>query len=143
MDEIDVKILKILSNSGRSTASEISKAVHLSIPAVSERIRKLEESGVINGYTARLSRACIGMPLTAFVQVSVHSDASLAAAICTDPAVLECHRTAGEFDYILKLALRDLSHLDSFLFALHSCKAVAKVHTSVVLATEKETLSSL
>jgi len=143
MDITDAKILECLKQNGRETASEISKRVNLSIPAVSERIRKLEDSGVIEKYLVKLSRSKLGYKLLAVIFVNIDDTGNVSAfrdAIVKYPEVIECHHMAGEYDYMLKVLLADTDELEDFLSSrLKSIRGVQKSNTLIVLSTLKET----
>lgn len=145
MDQIDKRILEILAASSRSSASEIGKLVDLSLPAVSERIRKLEESGVIEQFAIRLNRPACGFHLLAMICVTLGSTASIEPfrkAIVEFPQVLECHHMAGDYDYMLKVLVSGTDELEDFLsHALKSIDGVVKTNTSIVLSTLKETIN--
>ena len=142
MDGIDRAILEELKRHGRVSASEISKNVNLSVPAVAERIRTMEGAGVIRGYTALLDRRKTGAGLLAFVFVNLdrteHVDAFRREAVLF-PCVMECHHTAGVYDYLLKVALEDTAALERFLTdGLKRIPGVAATNTIITLATLKE-----
>ena len=106
MDELDYRIVDQLQREGRATQLEISRAVGLSQPAVAERIRKLEERGVITGYAARVDAAQLGKDITAFIGVSIEHPKffeGFAKKVLALPEVLECHRVAGQDSYLLKV----------------------------------------
>lgn len=142
MDGMDRRILSRLRRNGRASAAEISREVHLSVPAVSERIRKLEQLGVIEGYTVRVSRAAEGLGLLAFVQVVIEHTAEVAAfraAAVAEPCVLECHHMAGGCDYLLKVLVRDAAALERFLMErLKVMPGVLSSNTMICLSTLKE-----
>lgn len=142
MDEIDQKILRALKENARSSASEIGRKVLLSVPAVSERMRKLEESGVIEQYTVKLNREKTGLKLLAFVFVDIdraeHIE-SFRKEIVSYSEVLECHHIAGENDYLLKILVEDTGALESFLSEhLKKMKGVVRSNTVIALSTLKE-----
>src|SRR4249920_3928176 len=115
MDSLDYRILDMLQHDGRATQLEISRSVGLSQPAVAERIRKLEERGVITGYTARVDAARLGKDITAFIGVAVNHPkyfAGFAERVLALPDVLECHRVAGQDSYLLKVKTDNTSSLD-------------------------------
>jgi len=145
MDRIDREILRLLNENGRATASEISRNVHLSIPAVAERIRKLDEAGVIESYTVRINREKAGWNIMAFIHVNVDDTEDIAAfrsAITKFPCVLECHHVAGEYDYLLKVMTENMAALDDFLsVSLRKIQGVSGSNTTVVLSTQKESLN--
>lgn len=142
MDRIDEEILKLLKENGRMTSSEISKHVHLSVPAVSERIRKLEEGQVIDRFTVRLNREQTGLHLLAFIMVQLEKPEHVAgfrAMIVQTPSVLECHHLAGEYDYLLKVALKSTGELEQLISEqIKRLEGVAKTNTMIVLSTMKE-----
>ena len=110
MDKTDLTILDYMKENGRSTASEISKKIHLSIPAVSERIRKLEESNIIEKFTVKVNREILGYKLLAMIFVSIDETAHIQNfrnSIIEYEEVLECYHIAEEYDYMLKVLVRD------------------------------------
>ena len=118
MDNIDTAILYCLKENGRVTASEISKKVKLSIPAVAERIRKLEQNSIIQKYTIKLDRWQTGQKLLAFIFVNIDKTEHINAfrsQITVLPGVLECHHLAGAYGYLLKVSVSDTDALESFL----------------------------
>ncbi|MDF2682359.1 MAG: transcriptional regulator [Brevibacillus sp.] len=142
MDRIDEEILRLLKENGRMTSSEISKQVHLSVPAVSERIRKLEESRVIERFTVKLGRQQIGLHLIAFIMVQLekpeHVDGFRTTILQTD-SVLECHHMAGSYDYMLKVALPGTRELEQLISeTIKQVTGVAKTNTMIVLSSMKE-----
>lgn len=145
MDAIDTSILAILKGNGRASASEISKKVRLSVPAVAERIRKLEQNGIIKQYTVKIDRYQSGERLLAFVFVNIdrtdHID-NFRKQIVRHPCVLECHHIAGAYDYLLKIALPDTQALESFLSGtLKKIEGVSNSNTIITLTTLKEELN--
>jgi Lrp/AsnC family leucine-responsive transcriptional regulator len=145
MDAIDISILNILKYDGRATASDVGRRVSLSVPAAAERIRKLEHSGVIERYAAKISRESLGIGLLAFVLVTVGGteriEGFIKAAVKLQP-VLECHHVAGEYDYLLKVAVPDAKALDAFLTGeLKKIDGVLRSNTIVVLGTLKEEMN--
>lgn len=142
MDEIDLSIIELLKKNSRMTGSEISKRVSLSVPAVAERIRKLEDGDVIERYTLRLNREKFNLGLMAFIFVSISRTEDIngfreAIGVCKE--VLECHHIAGEYDYLLKVVVEDTRALEIFISnTLKRTKGVGKSNTIVVLSTIKE-----
>jgi Lrp/AsnC family leucine-responsive transcriptional regulator len=154
MDKIDAEILQNLQRSGRITNSELAKRVGLSAPSVLERVRKLEESGVIIGYSARIDPEKIGRGTTCFVAVSLalHQQDSIKSfrkEIDAIPEVLECYHITGEEDYLLRVVVRDMQHYrDLLINRLTKIPGVSKLKTMVVLSplinkTELEVDSSV
>ena len=145
MDIIDAKILEALKKNGRSTASDISKKVNLSIPAVSERIKKLEEANVIEQYTVKINREKVGYKLLAIIFVNIDHVTNIQQfreAIIQFAEVIECHHMAGEYDYMLKVLIEDTAQLEIFLSEkLKSIQGVQTSNTLIVLSTLKEKLN--
>ncbi|QRG66350.1 Lrp/AsnC family transcriptional regulator [Brevibacillus choshinensis] len=142
MDRIDEEILRLLKENGRMTSSEIGKQVHLSVPAVSERIRKLEDTGVIDRFTIRLNRDKRGLHLIAFIMVQLerpeHVEGFRETILQTD-SVLECHHMAGSYDYMLKVALPGTRELEQLIsHTIKQVAGVAKTNTMIVLSSMKE-----
>ena len=145
MDEIDSRILDALKENGRATASEISKKVSLSIPAVAERIRKLEQSGIIQQYTVRLNQKAQGYSLMAFILVNLdcseHTD-QFRTQIVRERNVLECHHIAGPNDYLLKVLVADTDELEHFIsHVLKKMKGVISSNTFIRMSTLKEEMN--
>src|ERR1700737_578824 len=144
MKSLDVKALKILMSSGRATWAELGQLLGLSAPSAAERVRKLEQRGVIRGYAALVDPASVGHPLTAYVSVSLASHRNRAAflrAISKMDQVAECHHVAGDDDYLLKVRCRGTQDLDHLLAAqLKDKLGVARTRTTIVLSTAKETV---
>lgn len=142
IDEIDVKILSFLQESGRMKRNAIAEAVGLSVPSVSERMRKLEERGVITGYHAVLDAKRLHYDITAFIRVTV--DGSLlypdfVERVVAMPEVLEVHSVTGEGSHILKVRTRNTTTLEYLLSKLQALPGVHGTSTSIVLSTYKET----
>ena len=142
MDHIDEKILVILKKNGKASATEISKIVGLSIPAVSERIRKMEHNGIIEGYGAKISRRKTGYNVTAFIMVNLErsgEDDEFRQNVVGFQEVLECHHVVGAFDYLLKVLVKTPDDLEHFLMdKLNENPTVASSQTFMCLSTLKE-----
>lgn len=141
INDIDKQILNIIQQDARISNAEIARQVGLAPSAVLERVKKLEERGIIRGYAAELNAAQIGFGLTAFIFVRTRdcSDAAdrLLAAI---PEVLEVHDVAGDEDYLLKVRAKDTEDLARILREkLKNVPNVISTRTTVVLRTIKET----
>jgi Lrp/AsnC family leucine-responsive transcriptional regulator len=141
-DPIDYQILDLLQSDAQTTQMEIAAKVDLSQPAVADRVRKLEESGAIVGYVARLDPRAMGNDVRAFVGVRIshprHHE-PFARRIAELPEVLECHRVAGLDSYLLKVVTRDTESLDRLISdALRRIAGVTRTHTTVVLSAVKE-----
>ena len=142
MDELDHRIVDLLQRDGRATQLELSRSVGLSQPAVAERIRKLEERGVITGYTARVDASKLGKDITAFIGVSIEHPKyfdGFARKVLAMPEVLEAHRVAGQDSYLLKVRTRNTKTLDTLLVeTLRTISGVTRTHTTIVLTSIKE-----
>lgn len=144
MDKIDTAILKLLQKNSRITASEISKDVKLSIPALSERLKKLEASGVIQQYTTILNPRKLKKDLTAMMFISLERPKyteKFMEFVQGEDEILECHYLAGDFDYILKIITENTFTLESLLNKIKSVQGVQKTRTVVVLSTVKNIYS--
>src|SRR5215217_7177734 len=144
-DQLDRAILDELQVNSRISVADLARKIHLSPPAVHQRIKRLERAGVIQQYVALLNRDMIGCDLLCFIQVSIqpHTRAQLEgfqAAVMALPAALECFRTAGSHDLLLKVALRDHKELDRFIAEhLMTIPGVGRIEVSPVLNEMKAT----
>src|SRR3954465_6516678 len=134
MDPIDYQILDLLQRDARVTQVQIAQAVGLSQPSVADRIRKLDTSGAVLGYVARLEPRRLGNDIRAFIGVRIshprHHDA-FARRIQDIPEVLECHRVAGLDSYLLKVTTRDTGALDDLIsHTLRRLSGVTRTHTT-------------
>ncbi len=141
MDKLDWKIVTVLEQNGRQSFAELGEAVGLSKSPCWSRVRSLEERGIIQGYAARLSPAALGLEVQSFVEVRINLDAHTAfeAAVMDHPAISECHTTAGDSDYMLKVFARSVDHLDELLrHDLSKLPGVHRLATVVCLKTIKQ-----
>ncbi len=142
LDAIDARLLDLLQADGRARRTTLAEAVGLSLPTVSERLRKLEERGVIAGYHAVVDARALGRDVTAFVRVlstgSEHYDAFVDAVVAMDE-VLELHSITGEGSHMVKARVRDTAALEGLLGRLQALPGVRGTQTSIVLSTRKET----
>lgn len=141
MDTLDSQIIELLIENGRLPASEISKLVNLSLPAVTERIRKLERSGIICGYTVCLDYSKLGYKLLAYLLITVAGPYASAfkETMVTLPQIVECHHITGEYDYLIKVMVADTQALETFITqVLKNSHGVIRSNTLVVLSTIKE-----
>ena len=143
MDALDRKALPLLMKDGRITWSDLGQALGLSAPAAAERVRKLEEHGVIKGYSAILDAEALGYSLTAFVFVTLNDQrkrAAFHAGIRKLDQIVECHHVAGDDDFLLKVRCRSTRDLDRLLVEdLKGKMGIARSRTTIVLDTAKET----
>jgi Lrp/AsnC family transcriptional regulator, leucine-responsive regulatory protein len=144
MDSLDKKAIKLLMRNGRATWAEVGQLLGLSAPSAADRIRKLEQRGVIRGYAALVDPASLGHPLTAFISVSLTSHRNRTAflrAIEKLEQVAECHHITGDDDYLLKVRCRGTQALDHLLAKeLKDKLGVAHTRTIIVLSTAKESV---
>ena len=141
IDQIDLKILFILQNNGRSRLADIAEEVDLSAPAVMERVKKLEAGGVIKGYQALLDGKKVGKDITAFIGVSIGNQRDIdkfAAQMLRYHDVLECHHVTGDETFILKVKSANTGSLEKLLGEIRSVEGVTRTVTKVVLSTAKE-----
>jgi Lrp/AsnC family leucine-responsive transcriptional regulator len=143
IDEISLKILKILQEKARIPNVEVARQVGMAPSAVLERIRKLEQQGYIDGYEVRLNPERFGRPLVAFVQVTVDGhdpDGELGKALTGLPEAQEVHFIAGEDGYLVKLRVPDPAVLgDIVRRQIAGLPGVRGTRTALALNTMKET----
>jgi len=140
MEDTDREIVRLLARDGRMSFTDLAKATGLSTSAVHQRVRRLEQRGVITGYVATVSTDAIGLPLTAFISVTpldpaAPDDAPDKLAHLTE--IEACHSVAGEESYILKVRVGTPGQLESLLARIRSAANVA-TRTTVVLSTPYE-----
>jgi Lrp/AsnC family transcriptional regulator, leucine-responsive regulatory protein len=133
LDRIDREILRLLQNDGRLSNALLAETVSLSPSACLRRLQRLESSGVIEGYSARISGAAIGRPATVFIEVTLNSQGSPALdaferAVAACEQVLECHLMSGDFDYLLRVAVADMADYER----LHRQQLAAFPHVARV-----------
>ena len=142
LDVQDRRILELLQENGRTPQQEIARAIGLSQPAVAERIRKLEERGVILGYVARVDAEKVGKDIGAFVGVGIEHPKYFDGFVKTVLKlhdVLECHRVAGQDSYLLKIKTRNTKTLDKLLVdGVRTIPGVTRTYTTIALSSAKE-----
>jgi Lrp/AsnC family transcriptional regulator, leucine-responsive regulatory protein len=144
MDRQDSKILHLLAENARITGADIARQVNLSLPAVTERLRKLDRSGYIDKYTIKINRQQLDLRLLAFIQVWIdHSKAgNVRENIAAVNEVLECHHVAGEYDLLLKVLVKDTAALEELLVKkIKAIKAVIRTSTTIILSSYKEDIN--
>lgn len=143
MDTIDRKILDYVQQKGRDTYAEIGAAVGLSVSAINERLKKLERAGTIKGWGARVDAKHVGQGVLAFMLLLIDrpdNEKKLVEAICSLPQVLECHHITGEWSYLLKLRLSDVSEIETVLAdTIKQNPGAIRTHTLLALSSRKET----
>lgn len=142
LDAVDLLILEVLQTQGRTKRNELAEQVKLSIPAVSERLRKLEERGIIRSFNAVLEARKVGLEVTAFIFVMAESSTFYPEIIKRATAheeILECHAITGEGSHILKARTRSTATLEKLLSQIQSWPGVKNTRSSIVLSSPKET----
>jgi Lrp/AsnC family transcriptional regulator, leucine-responsive regulatory protein len=142
MDAVDHKILTTLMDDGRASWADLADTVGLSAPAVAERVHRLEDRGAIRGYAAIVNGSQVGAHLTALVAVTLDSPAAregFLRVVRDTVEVQECHHTAGDDDYLLKVRCGGTAELEHLLSdVLKGVPGVSRTRTTVVLSTVKD-----
>jgi Lrp/AsnC family leucine-responsive transcriptional regulator len=143
MDEIDRQLLAILQRDARTPNADLARQVGMAPSAVLERVRKLEEKGLIRGYEAQLNAKALGLGLLAFIFVRAEESLGApetAAELVRIPEVLEVHHIAGEDCFLVKLRVADTDTLGALLRnRFGAIRTIRSTRTTIVLQTEKET----
>jgi Lrp/AsnC family leucine-responsive transcriptional regulator len=142
IDDLDIKILNILQQRGRTKRNEIAEAVGLSIPSVSERLHKLETKGVLEGYYAKVNKKAFGYDIMVYIHVIMESSKhfkTLILKVDKMPQILECHSVLGEGSHLLKALVKNTESLEKLLSEIQSWPGVTATKTTFVLSTSKET----
>lgn len=145
LDSMDKAILDELQINGRISNAQLARKINLSPPATHARIKQLEKRGYISRYAALVDREKAGYDMLCFIHMSLqlHQQEQIdtvRAAIQQMPEVLECYHVTGEFDYLLKVVIRNRKDLERFVMdQLTPIPGVGRVHTSLVLTEVKST----
>src|SRR6266849_7245461 len=136
LDPVNIRVMEELQRDPRLSMSELGRRVGMSSPAVTERVRRLEEAGVIQGYRLELNPVALGLPITAYIRIRPNPGqlpriAELAQQI---PEVVECHRVTGEDCFILKVHIPAIDQLDRLLdsFLLYGSTTTSLIQSSPV-----------
>lgn len=142
MDITDHKIIEILQNDGRVSMKDLGKIVGLTSPAVSERVKRLEEAGVIEGYKAIINPDSLGRVIKAFIHISLPSNKyhDFLEAAKQDHRIVECHHITGDDCSLLKVIVKDMYELEN---VIDSIKKIGSTKTSVILSTPIQAKSIL
>ena len=144
LDQIGWKLLNELQVNGRLSYAELGRRVGLTTPAVVERVKRMEEAGIIVGYHADIDPMKVGLPITAFIRMSVVGDVftRITAVVKNSPEVVECHRGTGADSFIMKVHVRSVEHLESLIDRL---TPFGTTSTSIVLSSpvEKRAISRM
>lgn len=134
LDRTGVKILRALQENARLSFSELGRQVSLSPPAVAERVRKMEEAGIIAGYHARVELDRLGLPITAFILLKTQAEKypRIISLVKGLPEILECHHVSGGESFILKVVASSLTHLEGLIAQL---SPFGETNTLIVLSS--------
>jgi Lrp/AsnC family leucine-responsive transcriptional regulator len=147
IDEIDRKLVDLLQGNAKLSNADLAQAVGLTASSVFERVKRLEQKGVITGYIATVDAAKLGKGLLAFVRLSfgdsrdenVKDTLDRLSILCaSEPGILECHDVAGEDCAVLKLRVADTHELQALLSKIKDCTKSSRSVTNIVLMTMKE-----
>lgn len=135
LDAIGWQLLRLLQENARLPFRQIGEAIGLTAPAVAERVRRLEEAGILTAYRAQIEISTVGLPIMAFVHIASNSQQSMRfrKAVINMTEVIECHCVTGNESYILKVAVTTVQHLEDLLIRLAN---FGDVRTSVVLSSQ-------
>ncbi len=145
LDEVDVQLLSLLQQDGRITNADLAKQVGLSPPSVLQRVRVLEKAGLIKGYFGILDAEKLGLRITALamISLSLHQEQPIERfrrSVNEIPEILECYHVSGEFDFLLKIVVKDIRSYEQLIRErLSKIKGIQQIKTSFVLATTKHT----
>ena len=134
MDAIDKKILELLQTNGRMTVKEITQTISLTAPAVSERIKRVEKDGVIEGYTALVNPRKMGRTVHAIINVSIQQQDTdvLLDFVHNEPMVVQCHHVTGAYSYLVKVDAYEIEDLEKLI--MHFQK-MGETSTQIILST--------
>jgi DNA-binding Lrp family transcriptional regulator len=147
LDDLDRQLLGHLQEDARVPTAELARRLDLSGPGLQKRLRKLEDQGVIRGYSTIINREAVGLDLLCFIHVTLshhrtNSVKQFPEKIKKMPEVLECHFLTGEFDYLLKVVVANHDHLEKFLFGkLMKAGGIDRTRTSIVVKEVKTSTS--
>lgn len=141
MDNLDREILSCLEENSREKASVISRRINLSVSAVLERIRKMEQQGIILGYTVHTDKRSLGLGMQAIMEVGLDHASyydDFAVMVSRIPEIADCYYLNGDFDFLLKLYARDPEDLEKLHNSIKNFKGVARTRIYTVLKNIKE-----
>ncbi len=137
LDDIGWRILDELQADARLSFAELGRRVHLSTPAVAERVRRMEEAGIIAGYHARIDLAAVGLPIQAIIRIKANrmSYEQARTIVSGVSEAIECHHVTGADDLVMKVAVQSVEHLEE---VLDSLRLIGDHVTSIILSTPFE-----
>ena len=141
MDKLDYEILEYLKRNSREKASVISRQINLSVSAVLERIHKMEQQGVIKGYTVVTNKKMLGRGMLAVMEISLEHPKyydSFTGLVQSMPEIVSCYYMTGDFDFILKIYAQDSDDLERIHKRIKSIHGVSSTRTYITLKTVKQ-----
>ena len=140
LDQVDRDILAILQNDGRSSASHIAQEISMSVPAMTDRIKKLQESGVIMGFTTMLDHRKLGLDVSAFITVISESSSHYSDVVRetnNSPEIIQCFTTTGNGSHVLFALVENTHALEKLLRKIQSWPGVMRTETQIILSSYK------
>lgn len=143
LDEIDLKIIAALQKNAKATANELALAVGLSPSPCARRVRLLEDSGIIKGYTVVVDQKKLGLPISAFASIKLERQREddldrFSQAVSRWPEVVDCYLMTGQWDYLMRIVVRDLEAYERFIKdKLTRLDNIATIETSFALGQVK------
>lgn len=146
LDKIDHHILSILQQDGRIAMKDLAEQVGLSLTPCIERVKRMERDGVIAGYYARVNPQALGLQILVFVEITLHQKSEKAfdrfkRAMFAIPEVMECHLVSGDFDYLIKARIPEMSEYRRLLGEILHVADAGQSKSYVVMEELKETLA--
>jgi Lrp/AsnC family transcriptional regulator, leucine-responsive regulatory protein len=146
LDKIDLHILAILQGDGRIVMKDLAEQVGLSLTPCIERVKRMERDGVISGYHARVAPQAIGLQILVFVEITLHQKSEKAferfrRAMLALPEVMECHLVSGDFDYLIKARIPEMTEYRRLLGEILHVADGGQSKSYVVMEEVKETLA--
>jgi Lrp/AsnC family transcriptional regulator, leucine-responsive regulatory protein len=137
LDEKGIKLLRALQENARASYSDLAKEVGLSVPSVTERVRKFEDAGIITGYHAQVNLSTLGLPIKAVVRFQGTGTQmnEVAKIICNFPEVIEAHRMTGDTCFMTIISVASMAHLEQFLDRV---SRYGQTQTSIIVSTPVE-----
>ena len=140
LDQVDRNILVILQNDGRASASYVAQEINMSIPAVTDRIKKLQESGIIIGFTTILNHRKVGLDISVFITVISESSSYYSDVVRetnNSPEIIQCFTTTGNGSHILFAMVENTHALEKLLRKIQSWPGVMRTETQIILSSYK------
>jgi Lrp/AsnC family leucine-responsive transcriptional regulator len=146
LDKIDLQILSILQADARIVMKDLAEKVGLSLTPCIERVKRMERDGVITGYHARVNPQAMGLQILVFVEITLHQKSEKAfyrfrRAMLGIPEVMECHLVSGDFDYLIKARIPEMSEYRRLLGEILHVADAGQSKSYVVMEELKETLA--